>query len=134
MYRLLLAVLLAVAAAQSAHAQLLTRRQFTDVVRRSYAIDVDSTLLRTTAAEAKLPLPNATLTVFVTQGEGFACGDGRCSGLWARLADGSCLIVVAEARMLREPWLLRHEYLHHLLQTGDHPWTFQRLGLPTTDN
>ncbi len=116
-----------------ARAQGFSARQFVAAVNGAYAIEVDSALLRRTAAEADVPVPARTLKVYVLPGRGFACGEDRCSGVWVQTTRED-YIIVAEQRLEREPWLLRHEYLHHVLQTGDHPWTFQRLNIRTTDS
>ena len=120
------------AAAPAAGAQSPTR-QLARAVEAGWQIDVDSALLARTAAEARVAVPRRHLVVIVTPGSGFACGEGRCSGQWAKTAGPDDYIVVAEARLAREPWLLRHEYLHHVLQTGDHPVTFRLLGIPEDD-
>src|SRR6266566_2658531 len=90
----------------AARAQSLSARQFVAAVNGAYAIEVDSELLRRTAAEADVPVPARTLKVYVLPGRGFACGESRCSGIWVQTPAVN-YIIVAEDRLIREPWLLR---------------------------
>jgi hypothetical protein len=119
--------------ASAASAQdVFTDYQFKAAIGDAYAIEVDSVLLRQVAADAHVTVPARTLEVYVVPGDGFACRDGRCAGIWVKTAQVD-YVIVAATRLLREPWLMRHEYLHHVLQTGDHPPAFRRLGLPVED-
>lgn len=53
---------------------------------------------------------------FVREGSDFACPTGRCVGRW----ESGHRIYVAR-RWQHHPLVIRHEMLHAILGTGDHP-------------